>query len=307
VIRGDDDEGVVPQPGSIEGVEQSADVVIGVRDLGTVLRVQRTRDLESVGSARPDPLREAAFGVGFGKTEERARRANRIVETFEQFLEFRITLAIHPAPRLRRIVRRVRVEVVDEQEQRPGLAAAGSHQPVDHGIGNLGRPALVTAGARINDRGVAVIVVLEPLLDVDRGSHLGQHQIGVGDEVTVACDAVGVGVGPGQHRSVRRQCRRRRADVLLEEDPVPGQRVEMGRFDESVTVAAEVIGAQGIDRDQHNVPDAEPSGRRRRPVAARAGEHGTGKHECQSRPADATGRGGRGAHRFVSTKGCPAS
>ena len=84
---------------------------------------------------------------------------------------------------------------------------------------------------------------------------LGQHDVVGVDQVSVSRRAVVVRMLAGEKRGVRGQRGRYHGHGVGEEDRLFRERVDVGRLDLGVAVAAEVIGAGGVERDDDDVLD----------------------------------------------------
>jgi hypothetical protein len=180
----------------------------------------------------------------------------------------------------------VRVEQVEEEEE--AFALADAVEPGrGAGSGNLSAPLRERALA---ERGGSVVCV-EALGDTGIGAEdhrrdeprgaiaaapepFGQRLPLVEQGIAlVVADAVVGGEQPGEDRGVGRQSERVVAERPLEQDRVGGEGVDGGGADAAVTVGRQVIGAQRVDRDEH---ERAPQRRRgpRLPAAGSREEQG---------------------------------
>jgi hypothetical protein len=108
----------------------------------------------------------------------------------------------------------------------------------------------------------------------ESGEALGAQQFGqrhplvVQEEPAVVAHSMIHRPGPGHQRRVRRQRQRHRGGGPGEQDPVPGQAVEMRRRDLPVAVGPEIVGPGRVEGDQQYV-DVVPC--RRAPASAAQG------------------------------------
>ena len=61
------------------------------------------------------------------------------------------------------------------------------------------------------------------------------------------------GISPGKHHGVRRQRDRHRGVGALKARAIGRERVDVGSANLLVAVAAEMVGAQRVDRDDHHI------------------------------------------------------
>ena len=92
-------------------------------------------------------------------------------------------------------------------------------------------------------------------------------------------NAVHAGQEAGQDRNVRSVRDRAVREGLGEADAVGGKRIKCGRFDLLVSIAADMVGAQGIDGDQVHIGRRllsgrilSPTGNRRKKTEQRQGK-----------------------------------
>src|SRR6185503_4834316 len=84
--------------------------------------------------------------------------------------------------------------------------------------------------------------------------HLGERRLLLADvELPVVADAVEGREGAGEERGVRRQRQRSDRGRLRKAQAARGEGVERGRLRLGVAVAADVIRAERIDRDDENI------------------------------------------------------
>ena len=108
-----------------------------------------------------------------------------------------------------------------------------------------------------------------------------------GEEVVVAGFAVDPHamrrrIKTGHDRRMRRQRVRRRRDARFEESAIVRERVEIRRSRRGISVAADVIGARGIESDQENVRVAQRGfSRSARAARQHAGSQCRGGHVPQ--------------------------
>jgi len=181
----------------------------------------------------------------------------------------------------------VRVVEVDPGEERL-LAHRGVTHPLQSLAQNLVAPALDVAHAhRLVLREVEVVeVAVEALGDPPaviediggdepagrpavRLQDLGQgHPLGSELEAAVVAHPVRAGEEPGHQRAVGRQGERGGGDGVLEPHPLGGQAVEVGGLHLARAVAAEAVGAGGVQSHQDEVQPSRRESRRERPQAA---------------------------------------
>ena len=248
-----------------------------------------------------------------GHEDEGARRPALRLQEPQQPAELRVhegDLAVVGAagePRRevrRRLVGRVGVEVVDPEEprgRRPRFQPRpGRGRRLVRGTLHVGRAAPVLAVGQV------IVVHVEPAREAeapvqrepgDEGRRpvprvvegLGQGGDGLGQhEVAVVAHAVAKRGEPGEDRGVRRCRERHVGDRGREARAAGGQRVEDGGRGAGVTVAADVVGAEGVDGDEQDVGPGPSRGGRTRP-RARTGERGGQGRDRGERPAQGHG------------------
>ncbi len=182
-------------------------------------------------------------------------------------------VGIFGAIRLRREVRRVRVEVVDPHEELfvPVLAKPLARRLV----GQLGRPLAEHVGRIPYPLGQIVVVILEPLIQAEPGiqyeggdnraraipSYL-QHLCQCRDLVLQTKGSVGscpmsMGVQTGQQRRVAGQRGGAGGNRLRTQDALPCQLVDDRRLDAAVPVTADVVRSGGVRGDDQHVEIAQ--------------------------------------------------
>ena len=278
VVRGDDGQGLFHQPCRLQLVEQDADLGVVVGDLLVVagdvegeivalLEHLRAADAEHLLPALPGDV-DLLAGI-------------EVLVVDEAILPF-----------LRRVVGKVRVEIVDPQEVGPGAIDAVEElkrQTVDR-LGAVGVFSLFNLDLPRLDVGVESLIEAEVRTQGAVGHHrvggvarslqlLGEHRELARDlQAHLADDAVVARIGGGEDRGEAGAGLRPLHRGLIEAHPLGRQRVDHRRRRTDVAVGGEVVGAQGVDGDQEDVA----GGRQLRPggrwtgglyaLAARLGE-----------------------------------
>jgi hypothetical protein len=192
--------------------------------------------------------------------------------------------------RIRRIVRRVRIEEVNPDEIQ---ILTPARDPAARGGHDLGSPSLREGDSRAGAP-EGVVVDVEPLVEAESGVHGkstdesgrrvpgGLQDLGEGlhlrgkPEATVVADPMVRGVGPGQDRAMRGQRERALSEDVLESRPLPGKGVERRRrglasvgrqsvrpkrIDGHENDASRIArAAGGAAREQQQANDAPPPG-----------------------------------------------
>ncbi|MFO0980811.1 MAG: hypothetical protein U1E76_03515 [Planctomycetota bacterium] len=181
--------------------------------------------------------------------------------------------------RLERLVREVRIEVVDPGEERRSRAREPLEEFCRGGAAApLVQRASVVGGAVRRQAIVVIESLIEPELRLEHerrdersGVVAGSLQrLGHGDvlgrepEQAVVAHAMLVRVEPGEDRGMRRRGQRTRGVRVLEAHAARCQPIDHRRHFLRAAVAAELVGARRVERDQDEVP-----GRRARLAAAR--------------------------------------
>ena len=224
--------------------------------------------------------------------DDRAVIDTRAAELAEELSDHRVARrdlavvgsAVAAAEGLGRLIRRVRLVDVQEQEERlrldavgPGEGAARRLEPGSLQRAEIPRPFHVPAH-RVVERIEGVADAGRAAQDV--GRHRGSGGVAVGAKharqrrVTGAVEAIAEvaphpvlgGQQPRQQGQVRRKRERTVAVGVVEQDRIALESVDVGRHDLGVTVGGEMIGAQRVDRDQ------DDGSARVRPRAAGDGE-----------------------------------
>ena len=205
--------------------------------------------------------------------------------------------------RLRRLVWRMRLVGVEEEEERvvlhalePGhrqrcclvsatldasrrVCAARGHELVFVEIEAVANPARSSQNPRRDGPARGVSAILQQAL-----------KRRVGGRIKVIAQVVAHAVlewqKPREDREVRGQGERDMAVGVLEQDRVFAQAIEMGRLDALVSICGKMIGAQGVNRDEHDRGLREPEPRLRARAAGHACQHENRQRAPLPRPED---------------------
>ncbi len=232
----------------------------------------------------------------------------------------------------RRIVRRMRIKEVEPEEEGPrALPAQPGESPID--------PLVRTAGRmqELVERGIGrrpVVVVGEAAVEPEgamedesgderrgvvagHGKPLGQGGGRRGGQGHAVVDhAVVPGFDPGQESPVRRESQRDGGEGVLETNARAGESIDRRGFHLRGAIAAEPVGAQGVDRDEQHVArrrrcggaaredpcqqqeESSRDGVPNRPQTCRAHQSGAVR---PSRPRSSSARPAAAPHRREST------
>ena len=254
-------------------------------------------------------LAEALAVVG-GDEHERAGEGARLLEPPQQprelLVDERDLAVVRRIGEARgeargRLVRRVRVVVVDPQEERAAVRGR-VHPPQDGVRRRVGEALDVQRAARVVALRQVVVVHVEGAVEAEAAvQREARHErrravarlaevLGGGPHVrrqrvtSVVPDAVGEGHRPGEDRRVRGSRERHVRDRGREAGAPCGEAVEGRRQCGRAPVAADVVGPQRVDRDQQHVRPA--AGRRggrtggRRPPAGGQRQHGESQSQA---------------------------
>jgi len=275
MVGSDDEGGLVGEAQPLDLAPVALQLVI---DVGDRRVVERSQVGELFG--RGDQLLAIEVGECRPVGGEHAVRRRSLPESLDVLLRRSIGI-VHA------------VGVQEEEEALFGRDAAQEGQaqaegPLDVGVRDVGVIGPVgEAAAEAEPAGHPSPLAVPRGPEPSAGEELGEGRNGGGEDVSRWHDVVLAGVEPGENRHVRLQ----RAGVLrvsaLEQHPARRQAIEEGAGGLGVAVGAEVIGAQGVDRNQDDAP-----GRRRR----EAGDGWRCRRRDPRAARDAEQQSGQAAH-----------
>ena len=228
MVRDRDDEGPRRQPARLEEGRQAGDLPVHERDLGVVgcLALER----------RPGQLRVRVVRivriVEVDPAEEGPGRPRRLLEPGERGIDHLAPRPVDGQPLLHLLrLGAAQVLVVDLK------AAVEAELRIEDEGGNEGRRPVAARREQLGERRDAR---REPLPPVDP-------------------EPVLRGLKAGQDGRVGRERLGAAREGLLEDRATGGQPVERRREGVSITVAAEVVGARGVERDEEDVTRRRPA------------------------------------------------
>ncbi len=171
---------------------------------------------------------------------------------------------------IRRLVGSVRVVEVDPEEERPLVVlpepgkgpvhdlAAGPFRLQNHGLARSALDLVVVdleavgeAEAAVEHEGADEGAGAEPLA----GEHGGESRLVAREGArAVVAQSMVKRQQPGEQAGMGREGERYRRGSLVEADALLGEAVEPGGLGLLVAIGAEMVGADGVDGDQHHVP-----------------------------------------------------